>query len=328
MEMVNILLSTYNRAEFILQQLETIFNQSYDDWRLLIRDDASNDGTHRLLDDFSSSNTDRVKILRDDLGTLGAVGNFSRLLSVCDSRYIMFCDQDDVWLPDKVKKTYETMLAAEKKFGTETPLLVHTDLCVVDRDLRMIAPSFCKYQHVNPRLGMYLNRVMPQNVVTGCTVMINRPLADIALPIPAEALMHDWWLALIAALFGQVVYLDEPTILYRQHGTNTVGTMGWGIRGAFNKIRNIQKVRSIMVGSIRQAQSLIDHYGEQMSPEQCNLVGTYASLLSRGRFSRIRTILKQRYFKNGTIRNTGFLLNMFFLRRQKFLKNHASLCRA
>ncbi|MGK2907638.1 MAG: glycosyltransferase family 2 protein, partial [Desulfuromonadales bacterium] len=183
------------------------------------------------------------------------------------------------------------------------------------RDLQPIAPSFWKYQNLNPQLGAELNRVMPQNVVTGCTMMINRPLAKLAAPIPEGAIMHDWWLGLVAALLGQVVYLDEATILYRQHGENSVGAKRWGLKRIFKQAQNRHDVRASMLRTMRQAHALLDRFRDKMSPEQISMVEAYARLPFLPKATRVRTIFKCRFFKHGIIRNIGFLTNLLLLDR-------------
>ncbi len=158
---------------------------------------------------------------------LGACGNFSRLLEQADAPYVMFCDQDDVWLPDKIEITLAAMRELERQHGAETPLLVHTDLMVVDERLNRLGKSLWLFQCTEPQRLTKLNRLLMQNFATGCTVMINRALRDLAVPVPAEALMYDWWLALVATAFGRVAAVEDPTVLYRQHGRNDTGATRW-----------------------------------------------------------------------------------------------------
>src|SRR5690606_13737176 len=152
---------------------------------------------------------------------------FARLLGASTADYIMFCDQDDVWLPGKVTLTLAKMQELEAACGAETFLLVHTDLRIVDENLNLVADSGHRYQQIDPDRGNTLGRLLVQNIATGCTIMVNRALRDLALPIPGAALMHDHWLSLVSACFGKIAYLPEPTLLYRQHSGNKVGAQVW-----------------------------------------------------------------------------------------------------
>lgn len=314
-ESCSILLATFNGAAYLPFLLSSFESQTCRPGRLISRDDGSEDATLNMLQAFRLASPELLTIIEDNYGRLGPVGNFTILLRHADSKYLLLCDQDDVWFPDKIRKTLFIMHATEEKFGANTPILVHTDLCVVDRDLQPIAPSFWKYQNLNPKLGMSLNRLMSQNVVTGCTVMINRSLAKLAAPIPEDAIMHDWWLALVAALFGQVVYLDEPTLLYRQHGNNSVGARRWGFKRIVRLAQSSEAVRASMLRTMRQAQALLDRYREKMTPDQIDMVEVYAGLPFMSKKERVRAMLKYRFFMHGTIRTTGFLANLLMLER-------------
>jgi len=311
---IYILMSTYNGFERLKDQIESIIHQDYEHWSLLIRDDGSTDGTVKITSDYALKDK-RITLIETVRENIGPANSFMQLLAHSSSDYSMFADQDDIWLPEKIEKTMAAMLEAEKQYGANTPLLVHTDLKVVDANLQLIADSFWKYQNLSPELGSQLNRLLAQNVVTGCTMMINRALADLATPIPAEAVMHDWWLALVAATFGKVVYLDDQTILYRQHGNNSVGAKRWGMKRVVRQAQNSGVVRESMLRTMRQAQALLDRYRKQMTPEQIDMVEAYAGLPFMSKAERVRAMLKYRFFKHGTIRTTGFLAILLMLER-------------
>ncbi len=215
---------------YLLEQVDSIINQSHDDWVLLIRDDGSDDDSRVFLESVERRD-DRIRLIRDDCGNLGAVGNFGMLSRYATEYYpecdrFMYADQDDVWLFDKIRLTLEMMDAITRQGADDIPYLVHSDLAVVDSDLTPVAPSFMKYQHINHEDTHPLGVLLIQNFVTGCTVMVNRSLLKLALPFPAEAMMHDWWLAMCAAASGRIGYVRQATMLYRQHAANVVGAKG------------------------------------------------------------------------------------------------------
>lgn len=312
-----ILLSIYNGYRFVGEQIDSISKQTFIDWELIIRDDGSTDLINQNSKKILNKYYEKVKLLSDSVVNLGALASYSILTTRADADYIFFCDQDDVWHPDKIEKTIEVMIAAEKQFGADIPLLVHTDLSVVDRDLHLIASSLWEYQNLNPHLGSRLNRIMPQNCVTGCTVMINRPLAELAMPIAENAIMHDWWLALVAAAFGQIVYLDEPTVLYRQHGTNSIGAKRWGLKRIVEQTLRAEEVRSSILQTIQQAKLFLDRFSDKMTSTQIAMVEAYASLPLMSKTARLTTVFKYGFFKHGIIRNIGFLLNLLIIERPR-----------
>lgn len=226
-----ILLSTYNGELYLKEQLDSLFAQSYGEFILLVRDDGSSDSTVQILADYAIRFPEKMHLTRDDTGNLGASGSFSWLMNHAlekraelnlDSLYLMFCDQDDTWYPDKIARQVNAMVAAEAEMSVPTPVLVHSDLQVVASDNTPIADSLADYQGLETQRNRFANMVI-SNLVTGCTALINEPLARRALPVPPQAIMHDWWLALVASAFGKVVYLDTPLVHYRQHGNNTIG---------------------------------------------------------------------------------------------------------
>ncbi|MBS6942290.1 MAG: glycosyltransferase family 2 protein, partial [Clostridiales bacterium] len=226
MAQTQILLACYNGRSYLDAQIRSIVSQSEPDWQLLMRDDGSFDGTNAILRAWAQREA-RLCLLADHKATGGAMTNFRLLAAASTAPYVMFCDQDDVWHPDKLQKTQQKMRAMERQFGADTPILVHSDLHVVDQDGREIAPSMAAYQKLDLTRTSFC-QLLSQNVVTGCTVMVNRALLDLAAPWPDQAVMHDWYLALAAACFGQIGLVEEATLDYRQHGRNQVGSKNAG----------------------------------------------------------------------------------------------------
>jgi rhamnosyltransferase len=170
----------------------------------------------------------RIGLLTDGRGNLGPLGSFGVLLEHAlerEAAYVALSDQDDVWRADKLEHELALLRAHEASAGPGHPTLVHSDLAVVDCDLHPIHPSYLRYQRLQHVAHDPLRRLLLQNFVTGCTVVLNRALLEVATPVP-PVVMHDWWLAQCAAALGTVLFLPEPTVLYRQHGANTLGSRG------------------------------------------------------------------------------------------------------
>lgn len=219
---IDILLATYNGQEYLSEQIDSILAQSNQDWQLLIRDDGSVDNTRSIIKDYVARYPDKIGFIEDEGSHLGASLNFQRLLEHSAAEYTMFCDQDDVWLPRKIERTLTLLKATEKEYPNK-PVLVHTDLRVVDSRLKTIARSTWRYQGTSPETGNDPDKVVLQNVATGCTIMINQKAKDVSMPIPKEAVMHDWWIVINVAKHGRIAYIPDPLVLYRQHSNNAVG---------------------------------------------------------------------------------------------------------
>ncbi len=221
--MIDILLAAFNGEKFIKEQIDSILNQTCRDWQLLIRDDGSTDATVQIIKSYTGKFPDKIWLIEDNLGNLGTGHNFGRLLEQAESEYIMFSDQDDFWLPEKIELTLNKMKEAERLNPGE-PLLVFTDLKIVDENLNLIADSLWSYHKINPQEGSRLENLVFRDIVTGCTIMINKKLREISVPIPDFSRLHDWWITLKAAKYGKIFILPQATILYRQHSANVSGT--------------------------------------------------------------------------------------------------------
>lgn len=272
---IAILLSVYNGEAYLSEQLDSLLSQSYQNFVVVIRDDSSTDNSYRLISKYAENAPSKFHVLAPDKENKGASGGFAFLMEyvlqnkAClglDKAYLMFCDQDDVWHDTKVQIQIETMLTAEKRFNClDRPILIHSDLQVVAADLTLIAASFISYQGLEIERNRFPNLVI-SNLVTGCTALINEPLAVKALPIPTNAIMHDWWLAVVAAAFGKIVFLDQALLHYRQHGNNTIGASKYEPQ----KISLLQRIFSrkpnphlIEVG--RQAKEFRSQFGKELS---------------------------------------------------------------
>ncbi|MDB0051364.1 glycosyltransferase family 2 protein [Gammaproteobacteria bacterium] len=228
---IAVLLSTYNGENFLGEQLDSLLAQSHKNFILIVRDDGSRDRTVSILESYAGDHPERIHLISRDGVNMGASASFafladyvlkSKELLGLKSIYMMFCDQDDTWFPEKIEKLLAAMLATEADNGSTLPIIVHSDLEVVSEQNMVIAKSLISYQGLEIERNSFPNLVI-SNLVTGCTALINEPLAEKALPIPEKAIMHDWWLALVATAFGKLVYLDTPLVHYRQHGNNTIG---------------------------------------------------------------------------------------------------------
>ncbi len=306
--MVTVLLATYNGENFLEEQLNSLLNQSFSDFRIVIRDDGSTDSTLEIIERYKGISPEKIEICPSGEPTHSAAGNFFKLIELFSDDYIMLCDQDDKWLPDKIEKTLAAMKKAEEELGVNTPILVHTDLRVVDEKLDTINDSFVKLQRLTPKTAS-LNSLLMQNCVTGCTAMFNKALLEKLFILPNEVAMHDWWLALIAACFGQIIYIDEPTILYRQHSNNEVGAKDVNsLSFILKKLKSIQKMKDMYKTISLQALFLKDNYSELLDYKQKRLLSAVADLPSKNKWQKIKTLKKHRLFKNTWLRKIAQII--------------------
>ena len=222
---VDILLATYNGERYLKEQLDSILNQTYKDFNLIISDDCStNKETIQILKEYEKKD-ERIKVFYQEKN-LGSNSNFEFLLSKVESKYYMFSDQDDIWINDKVKLCIE---AIER----EKVDLVYTDLQVVDKDLNVIDNSFNKKMGLLSKQKKYTDFRLEYlyNCITGCTILARTSLLkDILQLTNNKDILHDYWIGLVTSMKGRIYYLNIPTIKYRQHIDNQVGTIKYTYR--------------------------------------------------------------------------------------------------
>ena len=234
-EQIDILMATYNGEKYLKEQIESILNQTYKSIRLVISDDCSKDRTKEILKQYEHDN--RIEVHYHDKNQ-GYIKNFEYLIKQVKNNIYMLSDQDDVWLPEKVKKSYETLIENNAD-------LVFGDLEVVDENLKTMYKSFNKYMLLDRKIKKYINSYKVNylyNCVTGCTLISKSKWIKEIVPIPTDSkyIIHDYWMGLIIALKGKLAYMPEAYIKYRQHGNNQVGTDK--ISHGFEKIEQVREL--------------------------------------------------------------------------------------
>lgn len=315
---VEVLLATYNGERFLRDQVESILTQDYSRLKILARDDGSTDGTRRVLEEYADKHPSSVALLPPGEATGNAKWNFLRLLEASSAPYVCFADQDDVWKRWKVSRQMSAMEAMEARHGKETPLLVFSDLEIVNDRLELLHRSFWKHQRITPHRIGQLNRLLTQNVVTGCTALMNRPLAELAKTMPEEAFMHDWWIALMAAAFGAGAYLLEATVLYRQHGSNVVGAVEHARPNLIPKWRwHVMRKRQWDL-SERQGRAVLRVFEGKLPRRSEELLRAFARCeTSPSRLVRTGTLLWNRFFQTGIRGNLATLWYLWDMDRAK-----------
>ena len=305
--MVSVLLAAYNGERFIKAQLDSLLSQSLEDLEIVYSDDGSEDRTLEILKSYEKEFPHKIRgIYGEPSGS--AQGNFFRLLSSVSGEYLMLCDQDDIWLPDKAEVTLKEMKRMEDQYQNTTPILVHSDLSVTDQDANILHSSLARYQKIavnDNRFSHYL----VENNITGNTVMINRAFQELLSYIPDECVMHDWWLGLLASCFGKISYIDRPMTLYRQHEGNQVGAAG-AVKQLIKRKGKRRTVKDNYRKIYRQAEVFYHQYNMQMTPEHKNTLELYLRLPFMSRKEKIQTIIKYQFVKSTPLRTLGQMLSI------------------
>jgi glycosyltransferase involved in cell wall biosynthesis len=291
---IEVLLATYNGAKFVREQIDSILRQDYEHVRVLARDDGSTDETRSILHEYAAAYPARFRLLPTDAASGSPKGNFLCLMQASTGPYVCFSDQDDVWLPDKLSRTMQAMDRLESMWGRHTPLLVFTDLTVVDEVLTPMYESFWARMGIDPTLIDRLSELLVQSVVTGCTTLLNRPLLQLALRMPAEARMHDRWIALLGSTMGKSGIVGARTVLYRQHDRNAVGL---GVHRRSDHAGQWEV-------SQQQAEAFLRIHGPELPADKREVLAAYLRCqTSRSRLVRLATWLRYGFYYRGVLPN-------------------------
>ncbi len=251
---IDICLATYNGAPWIQEFLNSLECQSYKNWRLVVSDDASQDETLEMIGAHFKSNPEKLMVVKRTGTGKGVTGNFQDAVASTDSEYVLLADQDDVWLPEKLSASLELMSSTER--NKETPTLVFSDLKVVDEHLACISESWWTYNHVKADFAKSFKGLLYQNIVPGCSMMLNRALIKMAMPFPKGIYMHDWWFLMVCSAFGDVDFSTKQLVLYRRHaGAQTAWEKGGVAQALYRQYKGREVMRKQFAKSVIQAEA-------------------------------------------------------------------------
>lgn len=264
---VSVALCTYNGERFIEQQLSSILGQSQPVDEIVVSDDGSTDGTVEIVRRVVSGNSGPgLKILQNS-SALGVTANFEQAMAACTGEFICLSDQDDIWMPDRVE------LALEKFRERPELQLVHSNAELVNEQGESLgedlfrAIGFSRLERKRIRKGQAFGVLLRRNVVTGATVMIRRELFEQSRPFPTSW-VHDEWLAVNAGSSGQIDFLDQRLVSYRQHESNQIGAGSLGLSDRLGKLAEGRRSRNERL--LSRARSLAERL--EAEPEQHSAV--------------------------------------------------------
>ena len=317
---VTILMATYNGAVFFREQINSIIGQTYTNWELLIRDDNSTDGTMKLILEAVKEDP-RIKMVIDPSDVHSACANFSSLLSWAKANtnieYVMFCDQDDIWLASKIECSLKKLQETEV-LNVGKPCLVYGHLNMMSEDG---APLSEVITMSSPPL---FNNIIVQNPMFGCTMMFNAALSNLIQNIPLTAENHDYWIALVAVSFGCYAIINEDIILYRQH-TNNVTSQGTGFMKRFHRYYDNTKQIKELKTKLVMLGDFYDQYYEKLEQGNKTILEQFLKAFKAPTpLLLLRIIYKHKIYKITklqTIAMLSVMINNYFAVR-KVIVNH------
>lgn len=274
---IDILMATYNGEKYLVEQLDSIINQTYRNWNLLIRDDNSTDKTLEIIQNYHKKDK-RIKILKDNKGNLGIVRNFEELLKNSESEFIMFSDQDDIWVENKLDM-YLKMIEKIKNKG----FMIHSDAILFDKNKsNILKETFISKKAINKGL----ENVFFNYFVQGATILISKEIKNFILPFPKEVYLHDRYIHLISELFFERIFVNKALIYYRQHGDNQIG--------AKNTIRELLSKRYFDERDRQLIKIIYNKYGSLLTDDKKKLIEEYFKItdIRKSRFIRFFMLKK------------------------------------
>lgn len=267
MEVVDILLASYNGELYIGQQILSLQAQTYKNWRLLIHDDGSTDRTIDIIKKYEKSDN-RIVLLEDHIKCGGAASNFMHLIHFSDAPYVMFCDQDDIWLDNKIEIMYNNI----KEKNNRIAQILYSNSYIWDSESTIIKglatitfPN--KLSHL-----LFLNSGMQ-----GCVAIFNKEVTNLLKLWKGEIAMHDHILHLVGLSMGEVTYLAKNLMLYRQHTNNVTGSCS----GKEIEVKRVVSNRKLPVVDRKHYQSIgkfVQIYESFLSHDMISVFNTYLSM--------------------------------------------------
>ena len=311
--MVTVLMATYRGKQYLEQQLDTILAQTVP-VRILISDDGSDDGTREMLENYAGWYPEQVFLHHRTQHTGGAAGNFFWLMQEAlkdeKNEYIFFSDQDDVWENNKVSVMLHRMKVLEKGLGKQCPILLYSDMEVVDEDLYEISPSFAAYTHQDPDRSSFAE-LLVENQVTGGASMINRALLTHCAMEPEICCMHDWWIALTASCFGVIEFMPRVLSKYRQHGDNVLGAKDAGSFGEMKaRLGRGKEVEQNYRRMLNQGIAFGRRFWKNMDTAQRMTLRAFLALPYQSAAGRLTNIRYNRFYKNSALQTLAMCLTM------------------
>jgi len=311
---LTILMATYNGARYLEKQLDSILNQRYPHWELIIRDDQSTDDTVNIIKAYCEKD-DRIQCIQYGSAHGTACRNFSALFDWAyenNKGYILFADQDDIWLDHKLERSLAGLLKNESIHGTDFPLLCYSNLSFIDEEDHRVEAHL----PLPPRLSLQV--LINENYAWGCTMILNRAAVQKIKHIPTESVNHDYYAALVIAAFGQNILIDENLILYRQHQKNVSGNVDkMTFMSRFNRyFKDTDYMLKPLIDNYNLVHSFFNRYRNELQEDQVKMIHAFLHDYQKSFPALFLAMWKHKIFKIGLGKNVVYFYTLYLLRKK------------
>lgn len=300
--MIDILLATYNGEAFVEKQIRSIMAQTFYQWRLLVHDDGSSDHTIAIIQRLCHEDS-RIVFIRDEQHHMGAARHFIHMLQYASAPFCMFCDQDDVWLPNKIEKMY----AAIQQYDQTLPQVVYSNAYLWDPKQGILSDKNTLTFPTTLRQMLFLN-----TGIQGAAAIFNQAMCSyLRHPLDTYA-MHDHTLLLTAICFGQVHYLHESLMYYRQHANNLTGQAPGSIRKKIQLLWQNRHVPLVSRLHLDGTAAFFARFQRELSTDNSRIINYFLQMPKHGFLTRMWMIIRNRFM---LFDSTILLLIKFCIRR-------------
>lgn len=300
--MVDIVMATYNGAKYVDEQIRSLCGQSYREWRCIVHDDGSTDGTQERLRAWAKKDK-RIVFVEDGKSGLGPAKHFIHMLQYSDADWVMWADQDDVWLENKV----ERMLQAGEEAAFKGAGVVFSNAMLWSPERGVISQKNTLFYPTNLRDTLFLN-----SGVQGASALFNAKMRELLLEPLRDYAMHDHVLLLAGLTLGEVKYVDEPLMYYRQHEENVTGHAPGSKRKKVALMWENRRVPVVSRLHLEGLRAFYERFGEQMNADDSAVIETFLALPEQGWWRRLRMIQKTGFTLLGS---KGLLWTKLCIRR-------------
>lgn len=322
---VLVLMTSYNGERYIKQQIESIIQQSFLNWKLVIQDDGSSDSTVEIVQKYCEKDS-RIELMYNKMIYHGAYNNFHYLINrfkqTREFDYVMFCDQDDIWLQNKMEDMVRFIEKKEEFLSPLVPILCYADMDVYGGDETII------YKSLEKQLGLKIvnkNSLFFSHIIFGCNTIFNISLFDLVPKVEIEnqnsILSHDNYYAKYAAFFGEVFYIPQITMHYRRHGMNVTSNHEYkfSLMRIINRVLKIEELARDHALTYNQSIIAINSIVENYPDIDTNSIRKIAYQLKHGGITAVIYIMKNRISWGKTLKSISHILIIFSKKYQKYL---------
>jgi len=284
--LLSVVMTTYNGEKYLKAQLDSIFSQTFQDFQLIISDDHSTDKTLDIIKQYQKKYKNIFLSINEQ--PLGSVSNFEKVIKLSKTKYTALSDQDDIWEKNKLQLQMQSIQELEKQYQN-IPLLVHSDLSMIDSNSKQTANSYFKFRAYKLSKQKDIGHILGPCGVMGNTILINNHLQKKLFPFPKHLKVHDYWIAVVNETLGYRLTLNTPLVRYRIHENNLSNSSKNISKNIFSKLNKRCTLPYIKQDRENVLEYLITSY--PLKESDITIIKNFIHYLKNSKQNRIKNYL-------------------------------------